>query len=134
MYAIVGSLRCLAQGVSYEVSLAILFLVFALPSLSIDMLEFLQNIPRGMLLAPLRVLWLLSCLAESNRRPLDFAEGESELVSGFNVEYRSVYFALLFISEYANIIFLSLLTSTLILGFSSALLVVRTLLFMHLFI
>ena len=66
MYAIIGSLRCLAQGVSYEVRLAILFLVFALPSISIDLIWFLQDIPRGILLIPLSYLWLFRCLAESN--------------------------------------------------------------------
>jgi NADH-ubiquinone oxidoreductase chain 1 len=52
-------------------------------------------------------MWLISCLAETNRTPFDFAEGESELVSGFNVEYSAVGFALIFIAEYARIFFMS---------------------------
>ncbi len=59
---------------------------------------------------------MISCLAETNRAPFDFAEGESELVSGFNVEYGGVRFALLFIGEYARIIFISCLFSCLFLG------------------
>lgn len=56
MYAIVGSLRCLAQGVRYEVRLAVLFLIFALPSLSIDLLWFYVDVPRGLLLIPLSIM------------------------------------------------------------------------------
>lgn len=52
-------------------------------------------------------IWLISCLAETNRTPFDFAEGESELVSGFNIEYGSLGFAIIFMAEYASIIFMS---------------------------
>lgn len=65
---------------------------------------------------PVLVLWGLTCVAELNRTPFDFAEGESELVSGFNVEYGSVKFATIFIAEYAIIYFLSVLTSYLFLS------------------
>jgi NADH-ubiquinone oxidoreductase chain 1 len=58
---------------------------------------------------PLALAWLASCLAETNRTPFDFAEGESELVSGFNIEYSAGGFALIFISEYASILFISAL-------------------------
>ena len=58
---------------------------------------------------PLVGIWLVSCLAETNRTPFDFAEGESELVSGFNIEYGAVGFALIFIAEYASILFISIL-------------------------
>lgn len=54
-------------------------------------------------------MWLISCLAETNRTPFDFAEGESELVSGFNIEYGSVGFAMIFMAEYARILFISVL-------------------------
>ena len=60
---------------------------------------------------PMVGIWLISCVAETNRTPFDFAEGESELVSGFNIEYGSVIFALIFIAEYARIIFIRIIFS-----------------------
>ena len=66
-----------------------------------------------MLFLPIIVIWLVSCVAETNRTPFDFAEGESELVSGFNVEYGRLGFALIFMAEYARIFFLSLVFATL---------------------
>lgn len=65
---------------------------------------------------PLSLVWFASCLAETNRTPFDFAEGESELVSGFNTEYRSGGFALIFMAEYASILFIRSLFSILFLG------------------
>jgi NADH-ubiquinone oxidoreductase chain 1 len=65
---------------------------------------------------PLSLAWLASCLAETNRTPFDFAEGESELVSGFNVEYSGGGFALIFMSEYARILFMRVLFSIIFLG------------------
>lgn len=61
-------------------------------------------------------MWFVSCLAETNRTPFDFAEGESELVSGFNTEYRAGGFALIFIAEYSSILFMSALTAILFFG------------------
>lgn len=61
---------------------------------------------------PLAGIWVISCLAETNRTPFDFAEGESELVSGFNIEYGRVGFALIFIAEYGRIVFLSIITTS----------------------
>lgn len=65
---------------------------------------------------PLVFLWLVTCIAETNRTPFDFAEGESELVSGFNVEYGAGGFALIFMAEYGRIILLALISAILILG------------------
>lgn len=62
------------------------------------------------------VIWFVSCVAETHRAPFDFAEGESELVSGFNIEYGGVGFAILFIAEYRNILFISVLVVRLFLG------------------
>jgi len=62
------------------------------------------------------VVWLVTLLAETNRTPFDFAEGESELVSGFNVEYGAGAFAFLFIAEYGSIIFISFITAILFIG------------------
>jgi len=65
---------------------------------------------------PLALVWVASILAETNRTPFDFAEGESELVSGFNVEYRRGGFALIFLAEYARILFISILFVVIFLG------------------
>ena len=65
---------------------------------------------------PLVLVWIRICLAETNRTPFDFAEGESELVSGFNVEYSRRGFALIFISEYSRILFISILFVVIFLG------------------
>lgn len=67
--------------------------------------------------SPLCGMWLVSCLAETNRTPFDFAEGESELVSGFNVEYGASGFALIFIAEYARIFFMGCLFSFMFLSY-----------------
>lgn len=110
-YAMLGSLRAVAQTVSYEVRLALIFLFYIRVSKTLDF-STLSQINRlffkGALFAPLMGLWLISCLAETNRTPFDFAEGESELVSGFNIEYGSAGFALIFMAEYARIFFMSI--------------------------
>lgn len=109
-YAAVGALRAVAQTISYEVRLAIIFLFYIVISANIDF-YFLRAskkfFPLLFIFIPLVGMWLISCLAETNRTPFDFAEGESELVSGFNVEYGAVGFALIFIAEYARIFFIS---------------------------
>ena len=107
----------MAQAVSYEISLALIlicvFLVFRRlsirSSLSAPKLAIL-------LMSPAAFLWFVSCVAETNRTPFDFAEGESELVSGFNTEYRAGGFALIFMAEYARILALRALTVRLFLG------------------
>jgi NADH-ubiquinone oxidoreductase chain 1 len=65
---------------------------------------------------PLAYVWFISSLAETNRTPFDFAEGESELVSGFNIEYSRGGFALIFLAEYARILFISIIFSLIFLG------------------
>lgn len=65
---------------------------------------------------PVFLIWFVTCIAETNRAPFDFAEGESELVSGFNIEYGSAGFALIFLAEYANILVISLFTAVLFFG------------------
>nr|YP_009643466.1 NADH dehydrogenase subunit 1 [Euscopus rufipes]APO08896.1 NADH dehydrogenase subunit 1 [Euscopus rufipes] len=118
-YALLGGLRAVAQTISYEVSMALIILCLFLFVYSFNFSSFLiyqQNIWFLFFSFPLWLCWLSSCLAETNRAPFDFAEGESELVSGFNVEYSGVSFAFIFLSEYMNIIFMSLLTIILFLG------------------
>nr|YP_010891700.1 NADH dehydrogenase subunit 1 [Rhynchocinetes brucei]WJM99855.1 NADH dehydrogenase subunit 1 [Rhynchocinetes brucei] len=118
-YALLGCLRAVAQTISYEVSLALTLLSVLLLVGSLD-LNSLIDYQRSMWLIflcfPLSLIWFASCLAETNRTPFDFAEGESELVSGFNTEYSGGGFALIFMAEYASIIFMSALLSVLFLG------------------
>ena len=121
-YALLGRLRSVAQTISYEVSLA-LILIFYL-SLSISLRIFVimkinQYFLKTLIFIPMVGIWLISCVAETNRTPFDFAEGESELVSGFNIEYGSVIFALIFIAEYARIIFIRIIFSIFFLENSS---------------
>nr|QZZ81256.1 NADH dehydrogenase subunit 1 [Eristalinus viridis] len=118
-YALLGSLRSVAQTISYEVSLALILLSFIFLINNYNMLNFYyyqKYLWFFFMLYPLVFIWLTISLAETNRTPFDFAEGESELVSGFNVEYSSGGFALIFLSEYASILFMSMLFSLIFLG------------------
>nr|YP_009333644.1 NADH dehydrogenase subunit 1 [Monema flavescens]AOV94112.1 NADH dehydrogenase subunit 1 [Monema flavescens] len=110
-YALLGGLRSVAQTISYEVSLALIMMsgVIFIMSFNLVILTEYQNLIWFMfIMFPLSLCWLSSSLAETNRTPFDFAEGESELVSGFNIEYSSGGFALIFLSEYSSILFMSL--------------------------
>nr|WKU83844.1 NADH dehydrogenase subunit 1 [Ceriana alboseta] len=118
-YALLGGLRSVAQTISYEVSLALILLSFVFLINNYNMVSFYyyqEYLWFFILLFPLSLIWLIISLAETNRTPFDFAEGESELVSGFNVEYSSGGFALIFLSEYASILFMSMLFSLIFLG------------------
>nr|YP_010309873.1 NADH dehydrogenase subunit 1 [Tethea albicostata]UMR54987.1 NADH dehydrogenase subunit 1 [Tethea albicostata] len=118
-YALLGGLRAVAQTISYEVSLALIFLSSVIMIMDFNFLNFLiyQNLVWFIfLMFPLSLCWLSSSMAETNRTPFDFAEGESELVSGFNIEYSSGGFALIFLAEYSSILFMSLLFSLVYLG------------------
>nr|YP_009250310.1 NADH dehydrogenase subunit 1 [Panchlora nivea]AMW91065.1 NADH dehydrogenase subunit 1 [Panchlora nivea] len=118
-YSLLGGLRAVAQTISYEVSLALILLSFIFLVGSYNLLSFyyFQNYIWLLFLTfPLSMVWFTSCLAETNRTPFDFAEGESELVSGFNVEYSSGGFALIFLAEYASILFMSMLFCVIFLG------------------
>nr|AOQ30899.1 NADH dehydrogenase subunit 1 [Pleurobranchaea sp. TY-2016] len=110
-YAFLGALRAAAQTISYEISmlLLLLFAAFLLVTCSWD--EAVMNaFPVIMLLIPMSLVWFTSTVAETNRAPFDFAEGESELVSGFNVEFSGALFAMIFLAEYASILFMSMAT------------------------
>nr|YP_009754273.1 NADH dehydrogenase subunit 1 [Anterastes babadaghi]QGL09068.1 NADH dehydrogenase subunit 1 [Anterastes babadaghi] len=118
-YALLGGLRAVAQTISYEVSLALILLSFIFLVDSYCLMSFMsfQGYVWFMFLTfPLMLAWFSSCLAETNRTPFDFAEGESELVSGFNVEYSSGGFALIFLAEYTSILFMSMLFCMIFLG------------------
>nr|ALF06693.1 NADH dehydrogenase subunit 1 [Fukomys damarensis] len=112
-YALFGALRAVAQTISYEVCLAIILLSVLMlnGSFTLSTLMFTQkNIWLLLPTWPLTMMWFISTLAETNRAPFDLAEGESELVSGFNVEYAAGPFALFFMAEYINIIMMNALT------------------------
>nr|WGO58028.1 NADH dehydrogenase subunit 1 [Rhabdoblattella disparis] len=118
-YSLLGGLRAVAQTISYEVSLALILLsfVFLIGSYNMINFYFFQSSLWFLLITfPLALVWFTSCLAETNRTPFDFAEGESELVSGFNVEYSGGGFALIFMAEYASILFMSMLFCVIFLG------------------
>merc|ERR1712121_426085 len=89
--------------------LILLFSGFSYMTFSWDVIME-NSFPVLVLLMPVLLVWFTRTVAETNRAPFDFAEGESELVSGFNVEYGGGFFALLFIAEYANILLISVLT------------------------
>nr|YP_097271.1 NADH dehydrogenase subunit 1 [Bolitoglossa n. sp. RLM-2004]AAU20721.1 NADH dehydrogenase subunit 1 [Bolitoglossa n. sp. RLM-2004] len=118
-YALIGALRAVAQTISYEVSLALIVLCLILMAGGFMLFNF--NVTQENLWFifptwPLAGMWFISTLAETNRAPFDLTEGESELVSGFNVEYTGGPFALFFLAEYANIIMMNAISTVLFLG------------------
>nr|BAI77209.1 NADH dehydrogenase subunit 1 [Bertella idiomorpha] len=120
-YALIGALRAVAQTISYEVSLGLILLCaivftggFTLQTFNVAQEAIWLVLPAW----PLAAMWYISTLAETNRAPFDLTEGESELVSGFNVEYAGGPFALFFLAEYANILLMNALSTTLFLGAS----------------
>lgn len=118
-YALLGGLRAVAQTISYEVRLALIILsiIFLIGNYNFMYFNIYQNYLWFIFLCfPLALVWFASSLAETNRTPFDFAEGESELVSGFNVEYRRGGFALIFLAEYARILFIRILFAVVFLG------------------
>nr|YP_009185982.1 NADH dehydrogenase subunit 1 [Sepedophilus bipunctatus]ALO70924.1 NADH deshydrogenase subunit 1 [Sepedophilus bipunctatus] len=119
IYSLLGGLRSVAQTISYEVSLTLILLSFLFLILSLNIMDFMKYqkfIWFMLLMLPLSMVFFVSSLAETNRTPFDFAEGESELVSGFNIEYSGGGFALIFLAEYASILFMSMLCLILFLG------------------
>nr|AWV84315.1 NADH dehydrogenase subunit 1 [Calliopsida cinnabarina] len=118
-YSMLGSIRSIAQTISYEVSLVLIIICPTLMVESYNMLDFLiiqHSIWFIFLMFPLSMCWISSSMAETNRSPFDFSEGESELVSGFNVEYSSCSFAFIFLAEYSSIIFMSMMFCIIFLG------------------
>ncbi|YP_007316883.1 NADH dehydrogenase subunit 1 (mitochondrion) [Papio anubis] len=118
-YALIGALRAVAQMISYEVTLSIILLSILLTSGSFNLNMLITTQEHLWLILPswpLAMMWFTSTLAETNRTPFDLMEGESELVSGFNIEYSAGPFALFFMAEYMNIIMMNALTTTIFLG------------------
>nr|QCF39592.1 NADH dehydrogenase subunit 1 [Zeuzera multistrigata] len=118
-YSLLGGLRAVAQTISYEVSLALIMMSSIIMMMSLNLVklgEYQNLVWFFFIMIPLSLSWFSSTLAETNRTPFDFAEGESELVSGFNVEYSSGGFAMIFLAEYSSILFMSLLFVLIFLG------------------
>lgn len=111
LYSMLGSVRSIAQILSYEVRFIIIILVQIILSERYSLIDFFKwqvYLWFMWILIPLIIVFFIRILAELNRRPMDFVEGESELVSGFNVEYFRGSFALIFLGEYGIIIFISI--------------------------
>jgi len=118
-YAILGIYRSTSQTISYEISIIFFVLIFVYITLSFDFslfLVFQTSYWFCFINGLVSIGWGAVCLAEANRTPFDFSEGESELVSGFNIEYRGGVFSLIFICEYGNIIFLRFLRNSVLFG------------------
>nr|YP_010026046.1 NADH dehydrogenase subunit 1 [Lophops carinata]QOQ36890.1 NADH dehydrogenase subunit 1 [Lophops carinata] len=119
IYSLLGSMRSIAQSISYEVCffLIILCLVVYVEDFNLmNYFSFQEYIWFFFFCYPLALIFFSCCLAETNRSPYDFSEGESELVSGFNVEYSSFMFSLFFLSEYSNMLFLSFFMTLIFFG------------------
>lgn len=129
-YAFIGAMRSAAQMVSYEIAMGFSLICVLMISNSLNLVEIVNvqnsgrfaNFGLGFLswnwlpLFPMFIVYLISGTAELNRAPFDVAEGESEIVAGFHVEYSGMAFALFFLAEYANMILVAILTSILFLG------------------
>lgn len=118
-YAFLGALRSAAQMVSYEVSMGFIILNVVIVSGSFNLrqiVEAQEEVWYCVPLFPMYIMFFLSVLAETNRHPFDLPEAEAELVSGYNVEYSAMGFALFFLGEYANMLLMCAFTSILFLG------------------
>nr|BBH37227.1 NADH dehydrogenase subunit 1 [Priolepis cincta] len=118
-YALIGALRAVAQTISYEVSLGLILLCSIIFTGGFTLQTFNTTQESVWLLIPawpLAGMWYISTLAETNRAPFDLTEGESELVSGFNVEYAGGPFALFFLAEYSNILLMNSLSAIIFFG------------------
>nr|ABK30954.1 NADH dehydrogenase subunit 1 [Oscarella carmela] len=118
-YAFLGAIRAAAQMVSYEVSIGLIIISVVLCAGSLNITDIVTAQSKIWFIFPLfpaAIMFIVSALAETNRAPFDLTEGESELVSGYNVEYSSMSFALFFLAEYGHIILMSAFTTILFLG------------------
>lgn len=121
-YPLFGAIRAAAQIISYEIAMSFSLLGVIMASQSMNISEIVMNQQGGILhwyflpLLPLFIIYWISVVAETNRSPFDVSEGESEIVAGFHLEYSSMSFALFFLSEYSNMILLSVLSVLLFAG------------------
>ena len=118
-YAFLGSMRAVAQMISYEVSIGCVLIVVVMSAGSLNLTHIVEA-QKGCWFVwphlPMAVVFFISVLAEINRTPFDLPEAEAELVSGYNVEYSALSFGLFFLAEYANMILMSALGALLFLG------------------
>ena len=129
-YAFLGAMRASAQMVSYEISMGFSLICVLMVSNSLNLVDIVNAQDKGMFaghglsflswnwlpLLPMFLVYLISGVAETNRAPFDVAEGESEIVAGFHVDYSGMAFAVFFLAEYANMILVSALTAIMFLG------------------
>jgi NADH-quinone oxidoreductase subunit H len=118
-YSFLGALRSTAQMISYELTIGFSILSVAVCAQSLNVVAIVlaqRTIWYCIPLFPIFIIFFISCLAETNRHPFDLPEAEAELVSGYNVEYSAMGFALFFLGEYANMLLMSSLTTILFLG------------------
>jgi NADH-quinone oxidoreductase subunit H len=121
-YAFLGAMRSAAQIVSYEIAMGFALVGVLMAAQSLNLIDIVQGQSGGLLqwyiwpLFPLFVVYLIAGVAETNRAPFDVAEGESEIVAGFHVEYSGMAFAVFFLAEYANMILVATLAGLLFLG------------------
>jgi NADH-quinone oxidoreductase subunit H len=119
-YAFLGAMRSAAQMVSYEVAMGLIIISVLITVGSLNLTDIVHAQERSMwfvvLHFPMAIMFFISTLAETNRHPFDLPEAEAELVSGYNVEYSAMTFALFFLGEYANMILMCGMTTILFLG------------------
>ena len=121
-YAFLGSMRSAAQIVSYEIAMGFTLVGVLMCANSLNLGDIVAGQSGGILqwyvwpLFPLFIIYFISAVAETNRAPFDVAEGESEIVAGFHVEYSGMAFAVFFLAEYANMILVSVLAALMFLG------------------
>ncbi|MHB8236815.1 MAG: complex I subunit 1/NuoH family protein, partial [Acidithiobacillus ferrivorans] len=122
-YAFLGAMRAAAQLVAYEIAMGFALVGVLMLAQTLNLTKIVEAQAGGgfwswywLPLFPFFLVYFISGIAETNRAPFDVAEGESEIVAGFHVEYSGMAFALFFLAEYANMIFISLLTTVLFLG------------------
>ena len=129
-YAFLGAMRCAAQMVSYEIAMSFALVCVLMVSQSLNLSDIVNGQAKGLFadygvgilswnwlpLFPMFLVYFISGVAETNRAPFDVAEGESEIVAGFHVDYSGMAFALFFLAEYANMILIAFLTSIMFLG------------------
>uniref|UniRef100_UPI0030E1B82C NADH dehydrogenase subunit 1 n=1 Tax=Cosmolaelaps hrdyi TaxID=3126097 RepID=UPI0030E1B82C len=137
-YSLLGAYRGVAQVISYEVSMSFFLLVILLFSMKLSLMSLMKIQSQSFILVlgflVVFFLWMVLILAETNRSPFDISEGESELVSGFNVEYSGAEFAMLFLAEYGNLLFMSSLSAKMFLFFNMKMFFIEMMILLMLFL